>query len=184
MLLCSFDENYEIRLLEFRHGKDLLGLAKNLEFKPQTNEWIFYTDPKQPEESAKQHIKGGLEKIAQGKGLIAGIWCHEEMVGVIELDIVYPNIENSTATLDYFLSTDYRGKGIMTKACKAMTDYAFCELKINRMELRIDTKNVKSCGIPDRLGFKKDGVLRQRVPYGDFFGDLAVYSILRSEWEQ
>ena len=42
-----------------------------------------------------------------------------------------------------------------------MIDYAFEEMDMNRVEIRCSAENVRSAAVPERLGFKKEGLLRQ-----------------------
>jgi ribosomal-protein-serine acetyltransferase len=72
----------------------------------------------------------------------------------------------------------------MTKACRFLVDYAFAELKLNRVEIRCATGNHKSRAIPERLGFKLEGTVRQAEWLYDHFVDHALYGMLASEWSQ
>src|SRR5690625_199905 len=86
------------------------------------------------------------------------------------------------AYIGYWLDIEHQGKGIMTRAVRALTDYAFEEFDLNRVDIRAAVGNVKSRAIPERLGYKKEGVLRQSEWLYDHFVDHAVYSMLKSEW--
>jgi ribosomal-protein-serine acetyltransferase len=70
----------------------------------------------------------------------------------------------------------------MTEAVRALVAYAFEVWKLNRVEIRAAVANVRSRAIPERLGFKQEGVLRQAERIGDRFEDLVVYSMLAGEW--
>jgi ribosomal-protein-serine acetyltransferase len=63
-----------------------------------------------------------------------------------------------------------------------LVDYAFNELGLNRLEIRCATENTKSRAIPQRLGFKQEGTIRQAEWLYDHYVDLVVYGILASEW--
>ena len=72
----------------------------------------------------------------------------------------------------------------MTRACAAMVSYAFREWPLNRVQIRCATGNVRSCAIPQRLGFTREGVIRQSEWLYDHFVDLVLYSMLASEWHE
>jgi ribosomal-protein-serine acetyltransferase len=55
-------------------------------------------------------------------------------------------------SVGYWMSADYQGRGIMTDCCKALLNYGFGALGLNRIEIRARTDNVKSRAIPIRLG--------------------------------
>ena len=85
--------------------------------------------------------------------------------------------------IGYWLSKSFSGKGLMTKACAALIDFAYKNSDVNRIVICCATKNFKSQAIPERLGFTKEGVGRQYgLLNGEHF-DVNVNSILRSEWE-
>lgn len=183
-LISSVGENIEIRLLEECHADGLSDLAEGWESRPQVNEWLF---PGSSPEAALKFIRGHRQRYTAGSGFGAGVWVADNLAGVICLNfrgVLAVEVPNPvTASIDYALAPAFRGKGIMTRACKAVVDYAFSNYPINRIEITPDLVNVKSCAIPERLGFTREGVLRQMVSYGSFFGDIVVYSLLRHEWE-
>jgi len=184
MPIFSVDENIEVRLLEECDAQRLSRLADGWESRPQVNEWLF---PGSSPEAALEFIRGHRQRYTAGSGFGAGIWVRDDLAGVICLNcrgVLAVEVPNPvTASIDYALAPTFRGKGIITRACKAVVDYAFSNYPINRIEIASDAVNVKSCAIPERLGFVREGVLRQMVSYGSFFGDIVVYSLLRHEWE-
>src|SRR5690606_34790773 len=91
--------------------------------------------------------------------------------------------QNKIAAIGYWLGEEFQGKGIITTACQAIIKYGFTELGLNRIELKCGTGNVKSKAIPERLGFTKEGILRQAELVNGNFQDLYLYSLLRQEWE-
>lgn len=74
-----------------------------------------------------------------------------------------------------------RGRGYGTDAVKAMVRYAFEELRLNCIYANILAYNDASIKLFERCGFKKDGVLRQRVYKKGKFVDMLAYSILITE---
>jgi ribosomal-protein-serine acetyltransferase len=63
-----------------------------------------------------------------------------------------------------------------------MLEYAFSRLMLNKVEIRCATGNLKSCAIPQRLGFKQEGIIRQGEWLYDHFVDLNLYGLLVGEW--
>lgn len=90
---------------------------------------------------------------------------------------------NRATSLGYWLAEGQQGRGTMTQAVRALTALAFEEWGLNRVEIRVAPANARSGAIPKRLGFVKEGVLRQAERHGDEFKDSAVYSMLADEWE-
>jgi ribosomal-protein-alanine N-acetyltransferase len=87
------------------------------------------------------------------------------------------------AEMGYDLAKEYWGRGIMTEAMKAVIDFGFEKMELNRIEVYIMPRNKRSIKLVERLGFKKEGLLRQR--YFDEFGNFAddfLFSMLRDDW--
>ncbi|MFC1588328.1 GNAT family N-acetyltransferase [Planctomycetota bacterium] len=177
MLICKYDNDIEIHMLELHQAELILTLAKDY---PPTDEWLF---PGNTVEAARKFVQNSLESYAQGKSFRAGIWYKKELAGVIKFSKRILGLQDpvhvKVGELDYMLAPAFRGKGIITKACSAMIDYAFDELGMKRMEIWVFEENKKSVAIPERLGFKKEGVLREAFPKLN----LAIYGILKNEWK-
>lgn len=91
---------------------------------------------------------------------------------------------NYQAEMGYDLAREYWGRGIMTEAMKGVIDFGFEKMGLNRIEVYIMPRNKRSVKMIKGLGFKREGLLRQR--YFDEFGNFAddvLFSMLRSDWE-
>lgn len=72
----------------------------------------------------------------------------------------------------------------MTRVAKALTDYAFTELQLNKIEIRAAVGNKKSRSIPERLGFVNEGCIRRAEWLYDHYVDHVVYGVLADEWNE
>lgn len=88
------------------------------------------------------------------------------------------------AEIGYWIAQDEEGKGIISSACRMLLDFAFNELKMNRIEIRCSSENARSSAIPKRLGFQKEGLLRQSEFRNGRLHDFEVYGLLASEWSK
>ena len=86
------------------------------------------------------------------------------------------------AEIGYDLNPTYWGRGIMTEALHAVLKHGFEEMDLNRIQAIIDSKNTRSMKLVKRLGFKKEGVLRQRSFFNGEFRDDVCFSLLKREW--
>ncbi len=125
-------------------------------------------------------IKHSLEKFAANNGLAAGIWFRGKLAGVIGLHWI--DWANRSTYIGYWLAASQQGRGLVTRAGRALVDYAFVELGLNRVEIRCAVKNKKSRAIPERLGFEAEGINRQAEWLYDHYVDLVVYGLLISEY--
>lgn len=69
----------------------------------------------------------------------------------------------------------------MTRACEALVNFSLRDLGLHRVEIRCAEENVKSRAIPERLGFVKEGFLREVEWLHDHYVDHVVYSKLSGE---
>jgi ribosomal-protein-serine acetyltransferase len=132
-------------------------------------------------ESAREFIRQAQKAAAENTSQAFGIFQNEKIIGVISF--VGFNWQSRSTEVGYWIDKNYEGKGVVTDSCKVLINYAFAELKMNRIEIRCATQNVKSRAIPERLNFKLDGVLRQSQWRHTRFLDIAVYSLLAEEWK-
>ncbi|MCL2561237.1 MAG: GNAT family N-acetyltransferase [Rikenellaceae bacterium] len=90
---------------------------------------------------------------------------------------------NRKTEIGYWLSGPFQGQGIATRAVKALCEYAFTELDMNRVQVKCAVGNDPSSLIPKRLGFIFEGIERAGELNSDgIFRDIEIYSILKSEY--
>ncbi len=91
---------------------------------------------------------------------------------------------NAHAALGYILGRAHWGQGYMREALTVLIHFAFGEMGLRRLEARVEAQNTASTGLLRRLGFTKEGVLRERwIPQGKTM-DAEVYGLLRDEWSR
>ncbi|WP_410505761.1 GNAT family N-acetyltransferase [Janthinobacterium sp.] len=84
--------------------------------------------------------------------------------------------------IGYFIGEKFQGKGIITRSVRAVLEYCFDSLNINRMELRCAVGNLPSMRVAERLGFTHEGVLRQEEFLNGIFVDQHVYALLSEDF--
>ena len=91
---------------------------------------------------------------------------------------------NRRAEIGYALARDCWGQGLMREALGALIDYAFGPLDLTRLEADVDPRNGPSIRIVERLGFVREGLLRERWHVGGEVQDSVILGLLRREWEE
>lgn len=86
------------------------------------------------------------------------------------------------AEIGYELDDTYWGQGYMHEALTCLLNYGFHEMNLNRVEADIDPRNNNSARTLERLGFVKEGFLRERWIVDGIVSDTALYGLLRSDW--
>ena len=91
--------------------------------------------------------------------------------------------ENNIAELGYDLSADHWGRGYMSEALHVALAHGFNALGLNRVHAFVAVENAKSCAILERLGFRCEGVFREKHLFRGKYYDHFCYSLLKREWE-
>ena len=86
------------------------------------------------------------------------------------------------AEIGYVQGRAYWGQGYMQEALKAVINYAFESLNIHRLEADVDPRNDASVRTLERLGFQREGYLRERWQVNGEIQDAFFYGLLRPEW--
>jgi len=94
------------------------------------------------------------------------------------------NRPSHRAEIGYALGRPYWGQGYMGETLRALVDYAFTTLDLNRLEADIDPRNDASAKTLERMGFQKEGVMPERWIVGDEVSDTWFYGLLRRNWER
>jgi ribosomal-protein-serine acetyltransferase len=172
------NEQTELRLINRVHASELFALiALNRQHLEPWHPWV-----------GKLNTVGDLERVIVGwqqqfvltQASAAGIWHRAQLCGMISH--LHVDWQNRSAILTYWLDAAHQGKGIMTECCRAMIAHAFESWKLNRITIECATGNARSRAIPERLGFKLEGIVRQAEWLGDHFADHAVYGLLNADY--
>ncbi|MFM0645220.1 GNAT family protein [Paraburkholderia bryophila] len=120
--------------------------------------------------AANERIRLGVERIED-----------EALIGICTL--FDWNKECRSAEVGYGLVSDAWGRGYMHEALVALLNYGFSELDLNRVEADIDPRNINSARSLERIGFTKEGHLRESCVVNGVLTDSALYGLLRREWK-
>lgn len=90
--------------------------------------------------------------------------------------------DSMRAELGYCLRSPHWRQGYMREALTALIDYAFATLRLRRLEADVDPKNANSLRILERMGFQREGLLRERWNVGGDIQDSVFLSLLAREW--
>ena len=90
--------------------------------------------------------------------------------------------QNRRAEMGYILAREAWGKGLMTEALTALLDWGFGPLGLHRVEADVDPRNVPSVAILERLGFVREGFLRERWRVAGEVSDSLFLGLLVPEW--
>jgi ribosomal-protein-serine acetyltransferase len=130
-------------------------------------------------QGTRQFLAGSERRLREGSGFELGLVRDGRIVGAVGLAAV-DGVAHS-AIVGYWLDEEHQGSGLMTRAVRALVEHAFGEMGLHRVEIRAAATNERSRAIPERLGFRPEGVLREAERVGDRHQDLVVYGRLASD---
>lgn len=107
---------------------------------------------------------------------------HDGLIGSLTLFNI--NRGQGRADIGYALQSAVWGKGYAKQALRLALDHAFDALALRRVEADIDPRNTASCRLVERLGFRHEGLLRERWLVDDALQDSAIYGLLAREWRE
>jgi RimJ/RimL family protein N-acetyltransferase len=92
------------------------------------------------------------------------------------------NPEHRSAALGYCFDDAVWGHGYATEAARALLGWAFDTLDLNRVQAETDTRNVASARVLEKLGFLREGTLREDCVVNGEVSDSWVYGLIKREW--
>ncbi|MFD3723828.1 GNAT family N-acetyltransferase [Streptomyces sp. NPDC058671] len=131
-------------------------------------------------ESSRAFLRLYAEKTATDSGRIHGIWFGDTLVGAVILRRLDPGA--GTAEAGCWLEPAAVGKGLVTRAARALVDWAIEVRGIHRVEWVVSSDNEPSIAVARRLGMSRDAVLRESLSYRGRLHDEEVWSVLAPEW--
>jgi ribosomal-protein-serine acetyltransferase len=178
MFRLKVNEQTELRLVERRHSEELFQLfaANRAHLQP----WHPWVNLMQSARVVEKAISVWQDLYAARRACHAGIWFNGHLCGMISYMSV--DTANHWTALFYWLDEAHQGQGIMTACCRAMIAHGFEDWNFNRITIECATENTRSRAIPERLGFKLEGIVRGVEWLDDRFVDHAMYGMLQSEF--
>jgi [ribosomal protein S5]-alanine N-acetyltransferase len=136
-------------------------------------------------------VAGDRAAHAARSDLRLGLLPHETQRVVGTLSLFRIDRSNRRAEIGYALSPAWQGRGLVHEALVALITLAFDaspgsalgDLALHRLEADIDPRNTPSARVLERLGFRQEGLLRERWQVGGEVSDSALYGLLRPDFK-
>ena len=146
---------------------------------PENNQFLHYDIPISVESTEKwfdSHAGDDTryDAVIEADGVPVGI------IGLLEIDR-----KNSKA--EYYVTigeTSYKGKGVAKAASRLILEYGFETIGLNRIYLFTEIENVAAQKLFERLGFVREGVMRQDIVSRGKYVDRIVYGFLKEDWDR
>ncbi len=180
MTTIKVDDGLELRPVMPASAQTIFNSIKRSD--DHLRQWLPFIENTKSVNDTRRFIKSTIKSSCPKKDIIFEISENNIFAGLISLKEV--DKINAKAEIGYWLDVNMTGKGIMHRACKALINYAFDELKLNRVWIKTAVGNKKSAAIPVNLGFYFEGIEKEGELLNGKFHDLMVYSLLKNEWKK
>lgn len=160
-------------------GEDLYALMSN------AHVLEYWDSPAWVDRSRIERFLTGCRRMADdGSGVRLAIDRRDDraFVGWCVLNSWNPDFRS--ASLGYCLVEASWGRGYATEAARALLTWAYDTLDLNRVQAETDTRNLGSARVLEKLGFLREGTLRQDCIVDGVVSDSWIYGLLRSDWER
>lgn len=134
-------------------------------------------------QQAHEYVASAEQDLLSGSALRFGIEVAAtgQLAGQIALH--HFDWQSRRCEVGYALARPHWRKGYLSEALSAMLEHGFTALRLNRVEADIDPRNAASAKPLERLGFRQEGLLRERWIVGGEVCDTAFYGLLESDWK-
>ncbi|MEU8319323.1 GNAT family protein [Nonomuraea sp. NPDC048881] len=147
--------------------------------RPSVDPWIPWAERSTDLASATAVLQRYADDQAADGARIYGIWLAGTLVG----GVMFTRFEavSGVCEIGCWLEPAGEGRGLVTRACRLLIDWAFAERGMARVEWWVSPGNTRSIEVARRLGMTRDGVLRRRFPHRGERHDSEVWSLLAGE---
>src|SRR5690606_30695661 len=150
-MTIKVDDRIRIELIEEKHTQSIFDMVH--ENRNHLRQWLPFVDKMETIEFAKNFVNGTMLRNNDGIEYAFVIFNDDQMVG--RVGVYKIDHQNKIGEIGYWVIEKSQGNGIVTKSCKALIEFCFNDLKLNRIEIRCGTENLKSKAIPEKLNFTK-----------------------------
>jgi RimJ/RimL family protein N-acetyltransferase len=143
---------------------------------PEIPRWIPVIPSPYTEDDALAFIRGEIPSSPEHSFAITR---DDVLVGAIGMGV---NSHNYRGHIGYWVAAPARGRGICTRALTMISRWGLEELGLQRLELITDPDNVASQRVAEKVGFRREGILRSHLRHRDGLRrDSVMFSLLPGE---
>ena len=170
-------ERLRLRKLCMRDAADIFDYSRD----PLVAKYVLW-DAQTSLSEARSYLRFMLRKYRLGEPASWGIELKATGRIVGTIGFMWIQRDNAAAEVGYSLARGLWNRGLMTEALRAVIDFGFRSLNLNRIEAQHESENPASGTVMQKCGMLREGTLRQRLMNKGRFVDVELYSILRSDY--
>jgi [ribosomal protein S5]-alanine N-acetyltransferase len=144
----------------------------------------YWSTPPLPNRDAASKLISEIHEGLKRRELLKwGIALRTDDTLIGSVTLFHPDFTHRRTEIGYALGRSYWGQGYMQETLKAVLSYAFETLNFHRIEADVDPRNTASVRTLERLGFQREGYLRERWQVNGEIQDAYFYGLLRPDWD-
>lgn len=172
-------ERLRLRKLTMRDAQDIYDYSRD----PQVAKHVLWDAHRSIGES-RAYLRYMLRKYRMNEPASWGIELKETGKIIGTIGYMWIQSDNAAAEVGYSLSRAHWGRGLMTEALRAVIEYAFDSLHLNRVEAIHEIDNPASGAVMRKCGMQYEGRLRQKLFNKGRFVDVDLYAVLKRDYKR
>ena len=177
-MIIKVDTDIELRLLKQSDSIDIYNTIDSQ--RDYLGKWLPFVELTKKECNTKNFVSSIVNAHEDNFEFVFTIRKQDEFVGLVGFKST--DKLNKKTEIGYWLSKYYQKQGIVTKSVVKLCEFAFEKQGINRIQIKCALENKASSNIPEKLGFKFEGMEREgELLSGNVFTDLNIFSKLKTD---
>ena len=168
-----------LRRMTMKDAQDIFEYSRD----PEVARHVLWTAQKHISE-AKEYVRYMTKRYRDDLPSSWGIIDKESGRLVGTIGYMAFSEENASVEIGYSLARWLWNGGYMTEALSRVIEHTFDVMEINRIEAQHEITNPSSGRVMEKCGMRKEGVLRQRLYNKGAYVDVALYAIVKSDYDK
>jgi ribosomal-protein-serine acetyltransferase len=181
MFQLKVDDEISLVLAEERHAQAMTDLI--VRNQARLARWEPWAEHPATLDGTRAYIRAALDDFVRGRQIstILALDGGRQFIGRCGMRI---NPHMGSGDIGYWIDGDYEGRGITSRAARALVSCVFDELGLSKVELRTSVANARSRALAERLGFTFEGVMPGGLQFMHRADDVALYGVSAKQWQR
>ncbi|WP_100915071.1 GNAT family N-acetyltransferase [Pseudoalteromonas spongiae] len=175
MFTLAVDNTLELALIDAKFATAYFDIVTKQ--RDYLSRWLIWPSHADSIAFFSNFITRSLIDYANGKSLVCAMIYQGELVGNVSFNSIDRTLKK--VEIGYWLSCDFQGKGIVTRAVTKLIELAFTQYEMEKVEIAVAVNNTASRNVCERLGFSLEGVITRAENLNGKIVDHAIYGLKR-----
>jgi ribosomal-protein-serine acetyltransferase len=177
-MILHIDPHIRLELIAAHHAAPLFELIDSN--RAYLRKWLTFVDYMSSLADVQQFVLWSNTRHEAGTEFAFVILSADTVIG--RIGIYKIDSQHKVGEIGYWVAENQQGKGIIAQCCRAIVEFGFLTIDLNRLEIKCGTQNLKSKHIAEALHFTREGIIRQGEYLNGKYVDLYLYSLLKKEY--